>query len=161
MERQKIVQQIENVRELIDNGESKNALPILLELKNTIVDTRFYPLLDSILPLLINILEKEKDYTELSLLYFLRNSKYIHSIEKDARYTEFSDFVERVPETHITIPPQYVNIIPLGSSFRYLLNYDNNLHLICDLVSYFSQPIYVDDVSIEFISNKGQNSHTI
>lgn len=161
MDRKKIIQEIEGVRELIDNGESSSALPILLELKNKISETRFYPLLDSILPLLINILEKEKDYTELSLLYLLRNSRYIHSIEKDTRFREFSEFVDRVPETHVTIPPQYVNIIPLGNSFRYLLNYDNNLHLICDLVSYFSQQIHIDDISIEFISNNGQNSHTI
>ena len=161
MERQKIIEEIESVRQLIDNGDSNNALPVLLELKKKIIDTRFYPLLDSILPLLINILEKEKDYTELSLLYMLRNSKYINSTDKDTRFCEFSEFVNRAPEIQVTIPPQYVNIVPLCSTFRYLLNYDNNLHLICDLVSYFSQPIHVNDISIEFISNNGQSVHTI
>lgn len=161
MNRKKIVEEIDSVRELIDSGESASALPILLELKNKIVDTRFYPLLDSILPLLINILEKEKDYIELGLLYLLRNSKYIYTNEKDTRFCEFSEFVDRVPEIQVTIPPQYVNIIPLNSSFRYLLNYDNSLHLICDLISYFAQPIHIDDVSIEFISNNGQNIHSI
>lgn len=161
MERAKIVKEIDSVRELIDSGETSNALPALLELKNKIVDTHFYPLLDSILPLLINILEKEKDYIELSILYLLRNSKYINTYEKDTRFCEFSEFVDRVPEIQVTIPPQYVNIIPLGNSFRYLLNYDNSLHLICDLISYFAQPIHIDDISIEFISNSGQNVHSI
>lgn len=159
MTRLSIVHEIDLVTSIVENGEANRALPLLLEIAEKIVETRFYPLLDSILPMLIPILEKEKDYNALSIYYLIRNSRYIHSNEIKSRYSEFSEFVAKCPEIQVTIPPQYVNIIPLVSSFHYLPHYEKTLHLICDFKSYFDQIISIDNIIIEFISNNGQNFH--
>ncbi|OHT14197.1 hypothetical protein TRFO_15486 [Tritrichomonas foetus] len=163
MARAEIVNQIANAQALIDDGENNEALPILLEIKDKIIDLKFWPVLDNILPIIINMLEKKKEYQSLCLYYLIRNSLYLQSQDYETRFAELSDFLNRIPETQLTVSKECANIIPLVCSLHYLPDHittGTKPHLICDILSNFAKAIHINDISIEFMSSNS-NIHSI
>ena len=156
MTRAIILNKINSALALIDDNKVEEALPALLEVKDLIVETRFWPILKNILPILMNLLEKEKDYQKLCVYYLLKNSLYIHSNNYDLEFLELSEFLNRIPETHVTVTDTYANVLPLVCELNYFPNQvyiGTRPHLICKLMTHFSQAIHINDISIEFINN--------